>query len=145
MPPSTIIEETKIPKLGKHSHINSDGNLSTRHTSSTSGLYGNAGCSASILCHPGVLFNTTAAGFLFSRNIAPPRAMVAWYRTLSDYTIIRRPDCLLHQSKHVPVHTKSSDSDWLLIFLITTNCYETERTKAARTKQFNRGINYGRN
>src|SRR4030095_5907996 len=99
MPPSTIIEETKIPKLGKHSHINSDGNLSTRHTSSTSGLYGNAGCSASILCHPGVLFNTTAAGFLFSRNIAPPRAMVAWYRTLSDYTIIRRPDCLLSSIK----------------------------------------------
>jgi hypothetical protein len=45
MPSSTIIEETKIPKLGKHSHINSDGDFSTRHTNSTSGLYGNAGCS----------------------------------------------------------------------------------------------------
>jgi hypothetical protein len=54
------------------------------------------------------------------------------------------PIACFHQSKHVPVHTKSSESDWLLIFLITTNCYETERMKAARTKQFNRGINYGR-
>src|SRR6476660_1911551 len=50
---STNVEETKIPKLGKHSHINSDGNLSTRHTSSMSGLYGNADRVAPILRNPG--------------------------------------------------------------------------------------------
>src|SRR6478672_1631446 len=49
MSPATNVEETEIPKLGKHSHINSDGNLSTRHTSSMSGLYSNAGRAVPIL------------------------------------------------------------------------------------------------
>src|SRR6478736_3553765 len=46
---ATNVEETEIPKLGKHSHINSDGNLSTRHTNSMSGLYSNAGRAVPIL------------------------------------------------------------------------------------------------
>src|SRR6476646_6299676 len=97
---STNIEETEIPKLGKHSHINSDGNLSTGHTSSTSGLYGNAGRIAAIL---------------------------------------RKPDCVFHKRKQVPLHTKSSIPILLLIFLLgaahqdfATNCFR--KTRPGRTR-----------
>jgi hypothetical protein len=38
--------------------------------------------------------------------------MVAWYRVLSDKTLIREPDCVFHKSKQVLTHTKSSDSDF---------------------------------
>jgi hypothetical protein len=46
-----------------------------------------------------VLFNTTAAAFVFSRK-----------RCVLE-TIIRQPDCVFAPIKQVLVHTESSDSD----------------------------------
>ena len=70
MSPSAIIEETKIPKLGKHSHIKSGGNFSTDIPVARQTFTATRAAPAPIVCHLGVLFNI--------RNIAPAKAMVAW-------------------------------------------------------------------
>jgi hypothetical protein len=58
-----------------------------------------------------VLFNTTVAAFLFSRNVAPSRDNRHAYRILSDWTIIRQPDCVFHKSKQVVAPTKLKRKD----------------------------------